>query len=101
MGDLDMVDGLLAAIDPSAAEIESIIAPVYEAIAELSLVCAHAPRERTEPALQAIAAHLRATCGEEFAGVIDPDELDTIVANILDRIRERRDAIEAAAAGTA
>jgi hypothetical protein len=96
-----MIGSVLASIDPSAEEIESIVAPIYEAIAELSLVSAHVPRERSERALHAFGARLRASWGESFAGLFDPEEIDVLVEKVINRIRKRRDEIERAAAGTA
>jgi hypothetical protein len=62
---------------------------------------AHSSREPTEPALEAFAARVRASWGQSFAGLIDPEEIDVMVENILVRIRQRRDAIEASGTGTA
>jgi hypothetical protein len=68
---------------------------------ELSLFSAYSPRERTEPAL-AVAARLRASWGQSFAGLIDAEETrphDRKHPRV--HPRQRRDAIEAAGAGTA
>jgi hypothetical protein len=97
-GPNDELLSALAAMDRSA---DAALASIFDAIAELSLACTHAPREQTEPALEAFGAGFRRSLEETFAGFIKPEDLDIIVANTLNPIRLRRDAIEGAAAGTA
>ena len=74
---------------------------VLATVADLALILSHTPRDRQEAFLEEFAANVKAQWRELFSPVLSAKDVDGMVADVVARVRAKRDAIEAAGAGTA
>ena len=74
---------------------------VLATVADLALILAHTPRDRQEAFLEEFAANVKAQWRELFSPVLSAEDVDGMVADVIERVRAKRDQIEAAGAGTA
>ena len=74
---------------------------VLATVADLALRLAHTPRDRQEAFLEEFAANVQAQWREVFAPYMSAKDVDGMVADVVARVRAKRDEIEAGGVGTA
>jgi hypothetical protein len=74
---------------------------VLAAVDELAFRLAHTPHDRQAAWLSGFARRMRRQWRLLFAPALSADDVDGMVADLLARVRKRRDEIEAAGSGRA
>ena len=74
---------------------------VLATVDDLALVLAHTPRERQEEWLKGFADRVRAQWHELFAPTLSSEDVNGMVADVVTRVRAKRDGLEKLTGGRA